>query len=87
MNIRTLLVHWPILTLAFSSGGAFAWQEVQRQTIERVVIEQHQQAAKQQSYGDAIIRLQESQKFSDAREKAIERKLDMLIQMQLDKQR
>lgn len=85
MNIKSLLVHWPIITLAFSSGGAFAWQEVQRQTIERVVIEQHQQAIKQQSYGDAIIRLQESQKFSDARERAIENKLDMLIKMQLDR--
>jgi len=85
MTLKSLLVHWPIITLAFSSGGAFAWQEVQRQTIERVIFEQHEQATKQQAYGEALIRLQESQKFSNARERAIENKLDMLIKMQLER--
>ncbi len=78
-----LLKHWPILALIFASGSAAAWQEIQRQTIADVVIEQHEQAKEQRRYGEALIRLQGSQKGFDRRQVGIEKKLDLLIEMQL----
>lgn len=85
MNIKTLLAHWPILALAFSSGGAFAYQEVQRQTLEQVIIDQAKTQIEQKHVKEAVIRLEEGRKFSDIRQKDIQEKLDMLIKMQLER--
>ncbi len=83
MNIKTLLTHWPILTLAFASGGAFAYQEVQRQTLEQVIIDQGKTKIEQKHVKEAVIRLEEGRKFSDMRQKDIQKKLDLLIELQL----
>jgi hypothetical protein len=85
MNIKAILVHWPILTVAFSSGGAFAYQEVQRQTIEGVVKEQHEQGKEQKKVNAAIIKLQESRKFTDQSLLEIKNNMDMLIKIQLER--
>ena len=38
--MNQILRYWPILTVVFASGVAHAWQEAQRQHLERVVIQQ-----------------------------------------------
>ena len=85
MNIKAILVHWPILTLAFTSGGAFAYQEVQRQTIEGVIKEQHEQGKEQKKVNEAIIKLQASRKITDKSLLEIKNNMDMLIKIQLDR--
>lgn len=87
MNIKTLLAHWPILTLAFTSGGAFAYQEVQRQTLEQVIIDQAKTQIEQKHIKETVIRLEEGRKFSDMRQKDIQKSLNLLIELQLKKDR
>jgi hypothetical protein len=81
--MKWFLTHWPILTFVFASGGAFAWQEVQRQTLADVVIEQHDQAKQQRKYNEAIIKLQVQQTGMKQYQQDIRKKLDFLIQLQL----
>ena len=85
MSIKAILVHWPIITLAFSSGGAFAYQEVQRQTIEGVIKEQHEQGKEQKKVNAAIIKLQESRKFTDQSLLEIKQNMGMVIELLLKK--
>lgn len=85
MTLKNLLTHWPILTLVFASGTAFAWQEVQRQTLEQVVITQSAQTTEQKRVNEAVIRLEANQRFSDERERDMQSKLDMLIKLQMER--
>lgn len=83
MTIKQLLTHWPILTLIFVSGGAAAWQEMQRQTLEDVVIQQSVITQKQHEVNIAIIKMEQQTKTLDKQSIEIKNKLDMLIELQL----
>jgi hypothetical protein len=75
--------HWFILCFVFASGSAAAWQEVQRRTIERVVIEQHQIVTEQKKYGEALIKLQVQQLGIIQYQRDIRKKIDLLIELQI----
>jgi len=81
--MNTLLKYWPILGVIFASGGAFAWQEVQRQTLEQVVVVQHIRAAVIQENSKALVRLQTQQESAAKSQEDIKKKLDLLIELQL----
>lgn len=87
MTTKKLLEAWPILTLVFASGTAFAWQEIQRQKLENIVDVVARQAERQIQYGEAIIRLEAARENSEIRDKSTERKLDLLIKMRLEDRR
>ena len=83
MNIKWLSNHWFILAFVFSSGGAYAWQEIQRQTIEDVIVKQAQIVEEQHKVNEAVIRLEErSETMRDAQEDITD-KLEFIIRLQL----
>lgn len=81
--MNQLIKYWPILCVVFASGGAFAWQEVQRQGLEKVVIEQHARSLVVQENSKSLIRLQVQQEASAKTQDDIKKKLDLLIELQL----
>lgn len=83
MNIKWLSNHWFLLCFVFASGGAAAWQEVQRQTLSSVVTEQHQIIKDQRKTADAIAVIKTKQESAIKHQDDIKKKLDLLIELQL----
>jgi cell division protein FtsB len=61
MGIKWLSNHWFLLAFVFASGGAAAWQEVQRQSVEELVREQQVLQAEQRKGREVVIRLETTQ--------------------------
>ena len=75
--------NWFILSFVFAAGSAFAYQEIQQQSLESVVVDQAQIVEKQVKYGEAIIRLDEKLKAQEKVQQSMDKKLDKLIELQL----
>lgn len=75
--------NWFILSFVFASGGAFAYQEIQQQSLKKVIIDQAQIVQQQKAYGETIIRLDERLKSQQDVQQSINKKLDKLIEIQL----
>lgn len=81
--MKWLRDNWFILSFVFATGSAFAYQEVQQQSLKQVVIDQAVIVQKQKEYGETIIRLDERLKAQDRVQQSIDKKLDKLIDLQL----
>jgi len=86
-TIKWLRDNWFLLAFVFASGSAYAWQEVQRQELSKVVVEQHQILKDQRRVGEAVIRLQAQQGAMAVTQGDIKKKLDLLIELQLKRTR
>ena len=84
MSIKWLSNHWFLLSFVFATGGAVAYQETQRQTLEGIVIEQDKLHHKQSKSNEAIIRVEEKMRWAEERQNEMAGKIDKLIDLQLE---
>lgn len=74
--MNQILRYWPILTVVFASGVAHAWQEAQRQNLERVVI---QQAATVEKVADLQQNIAEIKAQQESAKDLLNRLLDLQL--------
>lgn len=67
----------------FAAGGAVAWAEGELDKIRTVQKSQAVIVENQSRYSAAIIRLEESAKFQKQQQADIQKKLDLLIELQI----
>ena len=86
MSIKWLNNHWFLLAFVFATGSAAAWQEVQRQTLEDVIIDQKSIQSEQHLTAKAIIRIEEQVKSAKEKQNEMSGDIKELIRLQMKMQ-
>lgn len=81
--LKWITTHWLVLALAFASGSAIAYQEIERSKLEAVVVKQSEQDKQLSKTAENISKLQIMQQVLIDAQKNQSDKLDKLIDLQL----